>query len=618
MDNTSLYSGSDPITLEGGDFITVTTPRGIQVALALPELTAQADSDTDMISGQAPPNAPLTVMVYDWSLPWFSEIFSGVVTSTAQGSYNLDLNALGGFTKRATGQVLYTTPEGHSVVRGFASLQLCEPSLGAIQVGGNLLNLYSDYYCPPVTLRLRDAQSQIKVEQQISPGYGYAVYLTDSTGRPIPVLPGDSVEIETDDGSLLTTAIPTLTAALDASANTVAGQAPPGTELSIQVATPQLGFYYPNTATLTTTADAQGNYAVNLTGFHTLAPGDRARVTYTVGEQTFYADDAVPLAQAYLYQSSVQGWLPPLTPYTVTYMTADSSLTTTVSGYYAGTDGAFGTYVSLMQAGDWLTITTPVHTWQQTLPFLSAHIDRASATVSGQAPAGAQLLVNLFADDSPAATQLVTTTAEGAYTATFSTLTPLHTAWGTLTYSDPNDFQVILDFATPHWEVILGNSCLSGNAEAAGSPITVTLLSGDGTFKGEATTWAFGTNGWYFVCLPATLQPNDHLILAHPTGVTTYTVPNVTAHHDYDLQALTGQALPDSALVATFITSYYPYIVNRHAQADATGHYGMDTSDLTLRLGQAGYVVMTDSDGNTVRQDFVIRGHPIYFPLLTK
>jgi hypothetical protein len=44
----------------------------------------------------------------------------------------------------------------------------------------------------------------------------------------------------------------------------------------------------------------------------------------------------------------------------------------------------------------------------------------------------------------------------------------------------------------------------------------------------------------------------------------------------------------------------------------------MDTSDLALRLGQTGYVVMTDSDGNTVRRDFAIQGHPIYFPLLTK
>jgi hypothetical protein len=235
--------------------------------------------------------------------------------------------------------------------------------------------------------------------------------------------------------------------------------------------------------------------------------------------------------------------------------------------------------------------------------------------VSGLAPPNARLQVDINANYSTVfGSQMVTATANGVYTASFPDTAPLWNVYGTLTYF-AQDGQVRLDFGTPHWQITLGNPCVGGESPVGGVPITATLQAGDGTPKGTITTTADVGSTWFYLCFTMPIQPDDRLTLIHPTGIMTFTVPQLTAEHDYAQQTLEGQAVPESAILAVLPINYWDS-VSRHAQADATGHYGLDTSDLSLPPNKSGYVVMMDQAGNTVQRNFTIQGYRTFLPVV--
>jgi len=651
--NGYFYDGPyypDYLALDSGDVITITTPRSVQAALTLPLLTAQADPISDAVSGLAPPGARLIISVYGWppQPPPFptptpttphTDLGTGggpgyppvtlIVTATAQGEYVADFSGLVDITNQSSGQVQWTTPEGHTVVRGFRATQRCLPRLEYVQVGGNYLSGQSDYGCPGIALRLRDASGRIKAQQWIYyPNFYF--YLYDGS-RPVPILPGDIIELESSssiefpvvtptpshaiaapsEGQVITTSVPVLTVLLDPVANTIAGQAPPSTVLSLGVYH-EYGFRH----WLTTTVSTQGTYSVSLDGLYTLAAGDQVRASLSLAGVSFYAEEVIPLLKASLYERpALQGWLSPLTPYTVS-LSSPRPITAEVSGY-AGTEGEFRAWLVSLMPGDTVFVTTPQRVLSLTLPFLSAHIDRAAATVSGLAPPNARLQVDINANYSTVfGSQVVTATASGVYTASFPDMAPLRSAHGTLTYF-AQDGQVRLDFGTPHWQITLDNPCVSGEGQVGGVPITATLQAEDGTPKGTVTTTAAAGSIMFGLCFTMSVQPDDRLALVYPGGLMTFTVPNLTAEHDYARQTVEGQAPPLSAIAATVPNGgYYQYSVTRHTQADGTGHYGLDTSDLNVPLMRSGYVVMTDEAGNTVQRNFTIQGYRTFLPVV--
>ncbi len=677
------YAGAS-LVLDSGDAITLTTPRGTQIALALPLLTAQADPLSDTVLGLAPAGARLTLTLFLYQQPPFpppptvASVDGGgygygqhtvILTATAQGEYQVDLGGIVDITNQTSGEVTFTTPEGHTVVRAFQApptLQHCQPRLGFVQIGGNLLSIQSDYDCPAVNmvLRLRDSQGRLKAEQPLSIfgwGSGYSLALFDGV-RPILIVSGDTIEIEFADqptptpplyptptpfppstpfptstprptqpaappalpaiaesvsvSQVITTQVPALSVFLDPAANVISGAGPAVAILSLDIYGED--FF----KSLTTTVSAQGAYSVSLAGEHILAAGDWVRASYAPsGLPYFYTIGVLPMLQVTLHQPWLQGWLPPLAPFTASL--ASSYL---ITGY-ASYNGAFSASVYAASAsllpGDTVVVTTPLQVLQLTLPFLSARVDRATATVSGQAPPGARLQVDLIYPQGygeSVESQVVTATATGVYTATFPDEAPLSSARGTLTYFNPDGHQVRLEFAAPRWQVILDDPCVSGNAEVGGAPITVTLQAGNGTPKGVFTGTAWSTGGAFYACFQTTVQPEDRLTLIHAIGSTTYTVPLLTAEHDYARQALEGQAAPFRTIAATFQTgSYYNrQWVTRHTWADADGHYGLDTSDLSLPPGLSGYVVMSDEAGNTVQRNFTVKGYRAFLPLIVR
>ncbi|MBN1889575.1 MAG: hypothetical protein JW850_16385 [Thermoflexales bacterium] len=625
------------VILEGGDIVTLATPSGVQVALSLPVLTAQAEAAADSVSGRAPPGAVLKVSVSVYPGPFASlhglEALGGgypyghtlLVTATAQGEYLADFSGWLDFTAHTWGEVELATPDGHTVVRTFQAPLPNVPYVQSAQVGGNVLEVGGYGDCSRASARLLDSHGYIKAE--VGPSYvGHSkrLLLQDREGRPVSILPGDAIEIEccpyssrvmsmprSLTGATLTMPVPELSVSLDPVANALSGQAPPGGVLWLLINDDS------RICPLTTTVSAQGSWSLDLAGWHTLAAGDRVQVTYYLSETIrFYAIDALPRLQVSLYKTQVGGVLPPLTPYTIGL--ASLPFTKTQVSDYASESGVlYGVLPAMPMPGDTLVVTTPVQTFRLPLPFLSAMVDLPGAQVYGQAPPGARLQVRVWNWEKYDCSKIITATATGLYTTSFSSL-PASGVNGTLTYVSDQDHLVNLDFATPHWMIVLDSHYVNGSAGVGGIPITLSLQARDGTLKGifTGTTWSgggsfsadFGNNR---------VQGGDQLVLEHPAGVMTFSVPVLTVHHDYGRQVMEGLAPPFSTLEVTFWGGPIQPIV-RHVQADVGGHYGVDTSDLRLRVGQWGKVLLTDERTNTIQLHFTIVGYPVYLPLVVR
>jgi len=313
--------------------------------------------------------------------------------------------------------------------------------------------------------------------------------------------------------------------------------------------------------------------------------------------------------RATLYQSNLEGMLPPLAPYTL----ALSSDTRVITGY-TSTFGDFSFAPPVLTPGDSVTVTTSGQILRMTLPALTARLGWATKTVTGQAPPNSRLKVTLgpsyygWEDNS----QIVTATTTGAYTASFSSSFVSVYTNGSVTHFDAEGNQTILNFSAARWNVTLGSNCLSGFAETPGQ--TIVTLSAQ-----ETLTLTASLDGGLSLCFQRPIEPGDQLIRSTSAGVTTYSVPLVTAQHDYRRRALEGIALPHSLVQAHFGPEPYGYAsLTRSVTADANGRYGMDTSDLSLVIGQNGAVVVTDAEGNTVRVGFTISGYRLYLPLAIK
>ena len=464
----------------------------------------------------------------------------------------------------------------------------------------------------------------------------YSLAINFYTGtQPVAIAPGDIVEVgwynspqfvptptptttprpiasptpftfrSTADTHLITIAVPTLTVRLDPAANIITGQAPPSTTVALNLYRDESESY-----NFTAAVDAQGFYTVNLTNGLVLAAGDVARVTYTSIEPPVFSAVAVlPVVQVELYQSYVDGALPPLSAYTATLQTSPP-----VATLYKGTasnDGFFSFWLSPIKPADIVSVTTAQVVRQLHVPALTAHVDRASATVFGQAPPLARLRVepyNIFGVSLD-----VTATASGAYSASFPGLAPLDTTYGKLTYFDPEGDQASLSFATVHWDVVVNDKCWSGIVDTAGLPLTLTLRNSSGSLK--STLLYTPTYYSYAACFTTTVQSGDALFLQSAVATEVFTVPMLSARHNYALQAVEGAAPPNHDV---YFEGLWNYGVYRHTYSAGNGRYGVDTGDLHPPLLSRGRVYVHDEAGNITSIYFTVSGYPTFLPIMRR
>jgi hypothetical protein len=245
------------------------------------------------------------------------------------------------------------------------------------------------------------------------------------------------------------------------------------------------------------------------------------------------------------------------------------------------------------------------------VPTLTAHVDRTSATISGQAPPFARLRVEPYS--TYGVSQNVTATASGTYSASFPNLAPLNTTYGNLTYFDAEGDQAILSFATVHWDVVINEKCLSGIVDVAGMPITMTLHNDSGDLK--STLLLTPTYPYYSACFTAKVRSGDQIFLQSASATEVFTVPLLAARHNYALQAVEGTAPPNHELFTEF---QWEGIVTRRTFSNSSGHYGVDTSDLHPPLLSRGRVYLRDEAGNSTSIYFTVTGYPTFLPIVRR
>ncbi len=128
-----------------------------------------------------------------------------------------------------------------------------------------------------------------------------------------------------------------------------------------------------------------------------------------------------------------------------------------------------------------------------------------------------------------------------------------------------------------------------------------------------------GTVAEVMVTAGQTVQAGDRLMFTDTQGtVLSFTVPQVRVEHDYARQVATGEAPPHDFVEIVFVDGYGSLDVSRNARTDASGHFGVDTSDLRLRPGGYAYLLVTDRQGNIVRLGFHITGYRTWFPVVVR
>jgi len=199
----------DPLWLEAGQTLVARTTEEV-MTVTMPHLTALADPQANIVSGEAPPGARLMVSFHRY--PWDY----GPVTATITGTYSVDFD--GGAT---SGRVVYLHPDGHRVTLDFyvphIEVALERPYVRGVPPGPGV-----------VTATLRDAGGDLKgsgVDTHWWNSEWFSVRLTDAQQEPVPVSSGDLLIVEAA-GSMMTMTAPVLTASFDQRTGILTGIAP--------------------------------------------------------------------------------------------------------------------------------------------------------------------------------------------------------------------------------------------------------------------------------------------------------------------------------------------------------------------------------------------------------
>jgi len=607
------------LRLDGGDQVRV-AQRGVSVLSAtLPTLTLEVDPTGEFIYGLAPAGGRITL---SGSTHWARSLErSVVVTASLTGTYRVRWDALGLGAGAFGLSAAWEAPGGYRLERQLFSQNVCPPWPSNIAVGGSRVVWWkyaSPNSCSEVlTARLRRSDGTLKAEHTLWPTSG-EVYFHTAANRPVPITGGDVVELEVF-GAIRQIAVPRLEVHLDANNRRILGRSEPKTALHV-LFSDERSFW---TAELTTTAS--GAFTLTLPADVTPGPGAQAVASLSHNGTMFTAQDVIPWWQVNLSNGAenISGVLPPLTPYTLTMRRtySDTAAVMPLGSGYASDNGKWtlSNPVSL-EPGDVVSLTTPSTVYTLAVPSLSAFFDLSAARVGGTAPPEGELRVYIT-EVSPWRTYLLVPEstlphADGHFSAVFPEIAGKTAVAGVLTYLPPSGGEVVLHFLPPRWEVTLGSHSLTGIAPYPETKVNFMWRSVAGeTFS--VTLPAVRGNGSFSVYLPEGLQPGDLLQMEAASQRISYTVPLVTAEHDFARQVLLGQAPPGARLEAGFGQASGGYLPRR-VYVGAQGVYGVDTSDLRLKPNTGGYVLVTDKAGNTVRFYFRINGYRVWLPLIER
>ncbi|PKO23668.1 MAG: hypothetical protein CVU38_02735 [Chloroflexi bacterium HGW-Chloroflexi-1] len=432
-----LYQGGGPAIIEAGDSVEVFA-RGTRIVVAVPELTLQSDRSTDSISGRAPPDSPLIVTWYagdDWVWPR-SRTWN--ITSTISGTYELDMGELVDLERSNQVEVTYTNADGNQI---WTSVHV--PGLQA-RLHDRGVTVYGAPYSP-LNLSVLNAAgapvytttNTIRETGSIELGAGGPDFILE-TGQTLAVaLPGEA----------MTLTLPHLTAVADPLTDAVSGEAPPGARLLAGQ------FFWYSQGYLAITATVTGTYSANFYGTMAQGSSNSGSVIYLHpdGYRVTLAY-AAPHIRVIIGQAMVGGTPPGPGPITVELR--DPEGRSKGRGSSSSSYGSFAVYLRDVQqqaapvtCGDVLVVTSAGRVVTFTVPLLTAVFDPKTAVLTGAAPPGAWLDVQL-----PDGQRHVQVDPEGFYAMDWSDIAPAAGAPGSVVYTDELDNQTTLTFCVPYYK----------------------------------------------------------------------------------------------------------------------------------------------------------------------
>ncbi len=616
------YSG---LVIDSGDLMTVTAPGLAPVSVPVPLFTAEGDYETNQIWGKAPPGSSLRVSIYNGYSPIYPPEHDRFldatldVTATASGDYLADFTGTFTLTQYSSAAVTLWTAEGHALQRHAEFPNPCSHGVSGARIGSHRVEMTPRSNCSQTFLRLLTADGREKGTAVIpeyvwEPSY---VSLYDQDYTPAIIEPGDWLEANYL-GTFTRFEVPALNARIDEQASAISGTAPAGSEVTAILKSPDgSGF-------ITGTAGLDGSYLLPISDPSLLTGGLFAKVMLSGSDPVFYVLDVLPLLETTLYYNRIWGTIMPYSSYTLTWQSPTGEFTATGTTYSTGYVSQYmDAPLRIVSPGDLIRLQTQEHTVSMTVPLLSAELDSSSATVTGVAPPESRLVIELYNSNQyyywqPDASQIVTSTTNGDFSAAFPEMAPLTRAYGSVIYRDGNGHKTYYSFANPYLEITIGEMCMSGSVPAPRQPYALTHQSVTGATEVYTGT-AYGDNGLFGECLQEATQPGDLFMLESPAGsmVFSYTVPELTALHDYELQAVIGAAPPQVALDVKFYPPNFGEIFRRTASG-ADGRFGVDTSDLPLSVRTSGNVAFYDPAGAIVRRNFVVSGYQHFFPVMMR
>ena len=605
------------LTLESGDELQLQTSTGSTIInLRLPTLTAVGDAVNDTISGMAPPGTRITVeAISGYDDPLFPYTISGyppypsvVVTATAQGTYLADFSDIVNLLSETQVSAKMVTADGHRIQRIAFVQGDCPRTINRVQVGSNYLVLSA---CPEFTLIVRDLYGQLRYEQQFHNGDFWlnGIFLYDQQGNPVLLQPGDSIAI-IGRGGTSQVVVPPLDVHLTSGTNLVDGHAPPGSRLTFSF----WGIYFYTSFTATTSQ--QGSFQVSVPGVAQFDPGSHVTVSIVEDELEAYSIGVLKGLDAQLY-GGIRGWLDPFEPFILTW-TETQSGTRTV--YTSTADGQGDINLSFeymisqhVLPGDNLHIASPKTTIDPIVPALIAQVNPVSAGVSGTAPPGARLRVEMDNVDGYSYFEEVIATSTGAYSATYPQFAGEPGLRGEVVLLDVSGSQVRLTYGLPDWQVVLGDTCVSVFAYTVGLPASLTRHPTGGGAPESQPVENYYWYGLFTVCFSEPINTGDELVLTGPLGTMRFTVPLFNAKYDGFIKAIKGIAPPNLDLTVNLLTPFGP--IHRHTQSGGDGRYGIDVSDLVLIPRSSGSIEYIDAQGNSLKIYFH-QGLHTFMPLM--
>ncbi len=436
--NVEFREGSRPVTILAGDTVEVADGRQT-LRVSVPPLSIRADRAADRLTGQSPPNTPLQIVWQDpdtlYSYNYLSK--SWFVTSTAAGDWSLNLSGLADL-ERGDSLILQCRTAGHLVWTS-ALLPRLDVSLTS--------NWVTAWNTPsaPVSLQWFSITDTLLYSETGSSRANYVWFDLSKWGSsPFYLSEGQRVTARVS-GETMSLTLPHLTARVDADADMVLGEAPPGARLLVYSDSQSEYLSRP----LMVTATPSGTFAADFSGIVDLYRWTRGRVIYvSADDHRVEFHYTHPTFQVTLNNSwirvSMAGYAVRITLLDALGQVKGSIQAIVYNGLYAQFRDAQGMPVNVL-GGDTIQADWEGGSASFVVTPLVADFDGRTGLMQGAAPPHAWLLVYVGLQ-----MRLIRADAEGRFVMDWGDVARTMTTPTVIVYQDEAGHTVRLSL-TPQW-----------------------------------------------------------------------------------------------------------------------------------------------------------------------